>query len=233
LNSPAEQQYKNQILRSLPKTDLNRLARHLSPVTLKQGQSLSNDTRYGYFLEQGIASVVVILENGDTVEVGVVGIDGVVGLPILLGTPQPPGRTFIQIAGSGFQIKAQVLKEEFDRPGELRSLIHKYLQAFFVQSAQTAACNRLHGIEERLARWLSSCSDRVEGNELRLTHGFLSQMLGAPRTTVTAAAGLLQRAGMIGYSRGRVTILDRAELEKTACECYRVVRDEFKRLKLL
>lgn len=180
-----------------------------------------------------MASVVVTVANGDTVEVGVVGIDGVVGVPILLGTGSSPGRTFIQIAGSGFRINAKVLKEEFERPGELRRHLQRYLQAYFVQTAQTAACNRLHRIEERLARWLLTCHDRMDSDLLRLTHDFLGQMLGAPRTTVTLAARLLHQAGLIDYSRGLVTILDRAELEKTACECYPIVRDEFRRLGLL
>ncbi len=180
-----------------------------------------------------MASVVVTVNNGDTVEVGVIGVDGVVGIPILLGTGGTPGRTFVQIAGSGFRIPAKTLKEEFERDGHLRRHLQRYLQAYFVQTAQTAACNRLHGIEERLARWLLTCHDRIKAAELRLTHDFLSQMLGAPRTTVTLAAGLLQRAGMIRYLRGTVTIQNRAGLESTACECYPVVRDEFRRLKLL
>jgi CRP-like cAMP-binding protein len=111
--------------------------------------------------------------------------------------------------------------------------MHRYIQAFLVQSAQTAACNRLHNIEERLARWLLSCRDRIQSDEMRLTHDFLGQMLGAPRTTVTLAAGLLHKAGFIDYSRGVVTMLDRAGLEGSACECYRTVRDEYRRLRLL
>ncbi len=146
-----------------------------------------------------------------------------VGIPILLGAKVTAGRTFIQIAGAGFRIPALQLKEEFDRSGEFQQRVHLYMQAFFVQSAQTAACNRLHNIEERLARWLLSCRDRMETDQLHLTHDFLGQMLGAPRTTVTLAAGLLHKAGMIHYSRGVVTIQDRRDLEDTACECYRVV----------
>ncbi len=146
---------------------------------------------------------------------------------------EAPGRTFIQIAGSGFRIKADILKQEFERAGALRRHLQKYLQAFMVQTAQTAACNRMHNIEERLARWLLSCRDREDSDQLRLTHDFLGQMLGAPRTTVTLAAGLLHRAGMIDYSRGVVTVKDRSALEEAACECYPIVRDEFKRLSLL
>lgn len=226
--------YKNRILAALPKAEINRLAPHLSPVTLKQQLTLlDGKATHGYFLEEGIASVVVTVGKRDTVEVGIIGIDGIVGLPILLGTEGSPGRTFIQIEGSGFRIKAETLRREFERPGKLRQYLQRYMQAFFVQTAQTAACNRLHGIEERLARWLSACRDRTETDQLRLTHDFLGQMLGAPRTTVTLAAGLLHRAGLIDYKRGAVTVRNREGLEQTACECYRIVRDEFKRLALL
>ena len=194
---------------------------------------LDGESNYGYFLESGIASVVASVENGDTVEVGIIGVDGVVGIPILLGTGGGPGRTFMQIGGAGHRIEAKILKEEFERSSELRRCLLRYMQAYMSQTAQTAACNRLHGIEERLARWLSSCRDRMELDQLHLTHEFLGQMLGSPRTTVTLAAGLLQRAGLIRYSRGVVTVQNRAELENAACECYGIVRDEYERLKLL
>ena len=225
--------YKNRILSALPKTEIQSLERHLTPVTLKQNTALlDGNTAHGYFLEDGIASVVVTLQSGATVEVGIVGVDGVVGVPILLGVEGTPGRTFIQIEGSGFRINAQDLKTEFERLDGLRQHLQRYVQGFIVQNAQTAAC-KLHNIEERLARWLLSCRDRMETDELRLTHDFLGEMLGSPRTTVTLAAGLLHKAGMIDYSRGIVTIADRAALEDAACECYRVVRDEFRRLSLL
>jgi CRP-like cAMP-binding protein len=229
MNQP-QQTYKNRILAALPKAEINRLAPYLSSVTLKQHETLlDGKSTYGYFLEQGIASVVVTVGNRNTVEVGIIGIDGIVGLPILLGTEGSPGRTFIQIAGSGFRIKAKTLRREFERPCKLRQHLQRYMQAFFVQTAQTAACNRLHGIEERLARWLSACRDRTESDELLLTHDFLSQMLGAPRTTVTLAAGLLHRKGLIDYNRGVVIIRHREALGRTACECYRIVRNEFTR----
>ncbi len=233
MNLP-KQPYRNRVLAVLPKAEINRLTPHLSLVTLEQEETLlDGKTSHAYFVEDGIASVVVTVKDGSTVEVGIIGIDGVVGLPILLGTGPAPGRTFVQIAGSAYRIKAEVLKDEFDRPGELRRILQKYMQAYMVQAAQTAACNRLHNIEERLARWLLSCRDRMETDQLRLTHDFLGQMLGAPRTTVTLAAGLLHRAGLIDYSRGVVTISDRPKMEETACECYRIVRDEFRRLSLL
>lgn len=203
-------------------------------MTLKQEQTLSDGgAKYGYFLEQGLASVVATIENGTTVEIGIIGVDGVVGIPVLLGADFAPGRTFIQIEGAGFRIPATILKEEFERTGNLRTHLQKYIQAFLVQTAQTAVCNRLHNIEERLSRWLLTCRDRMESDELKLTHDFLGQMLGAPRTTVTLAAGLLHRAQFIDYSRGIVTIQNRKGLEETTCECYRTVRHEFERLGLL
>ncbi len=235
MNPPNQQQaYRNRVLAALPRTEINRLKPHLSPVRLVQEDTLlDGKAPYAYFVEEGIASVVVTVENGSTVEVGIIGIDGVVGLPILLGAAGSPGRTFVQIAGSAFRIEAARLKQEFERPGELRNRLQKYMQAFMVQAAQTAACNRLHNIEERLARWLLSCRDRMESDKLHLTHDFLGQMLGAPRTTVTLAAGLLHRAGLIDYTRGVVTVQNRVELEAAACECYRIVRNEFRRLYLL
>jgi CRP-like cAMP-binding protein len=233
MNSPT-QPYKNRVLASLPEAEIKRLIPHLSPVVLEQEKTLlDGEAKHGYFLEQGIASVVVTLADGDTVEVGVIGCDGVVGLPILFGTDGAPGRTFIQIAGSGFSINADMLKKEFERSSELRRYLQRYMHAFMVQSAQTAACNRKHNIEERLARWLLTCRDRLETDDLHLTHDFLGQMLGAPRSTVTLAAGLLQRAGLINYSRGVVTVHDRVGLENVACECYRTVRNEYQRLSLL
>ncbi len=226
--------YKNRILASLPKAEAIRLAKQLEPVTLNQGHSLlDGKATHAYFLDDGMASVVLGLASGDSIEVGVIGNEGVVGLPILLGTGTIPGRTFMQIAGSGYRIKAECLKEEFERGGELKNFLLKHMHGLMVQSAQTAACNRMHTIEERLARWLLTCHDRVEADQLLLTHDFLSQMLGSPRTTVTLAAGSLQRTNLIGYSRGKVTIRNRAGLEKIACECYRTVRDEFRRLGLL
>ena len=229
-----KQQYKNLVLATLSKSDLDTLTPHLSPVTLNlHEQLLDGRADYAYFLESGLASVVLSMEDGSTVEVGVIGRDGVVGLPILLGAERIPGRTFIQVDGSGFRIKAQHLKEQFERPGKLRDHLQKYLLANLVQSAQNAACNRLHKIAERLARWLLTCHDRVQSDRMPLTHEFLGQMLGAPRTTVTLAARMLHQAGLIDYTRGHVTIKDRDGLEEAACECYRIVRYEFRSLGLL
>ncbi|MGC1648669.1 MAG: Crp/Fnr family transcriptional regulator [Candidatus Sulfotelmatobacter sp.] len=226
--------YKNRVLASLPKAELESLAPHLTPLDLPQEKILlDGKAPSAYFLEDGIASAVVSVADGGTVEVGVIGIDGVVGLPILLGTGHSPVLTFMQIAGSGFSIDAEKLKTAFEQNGDLRRHLQKYIQGFMVQTSQTAACNRLHNIEERLARWLLSCRDRMSSDRLALTQDFLGQMLGSPRTTVTLAVGLLERAGMIDHARGVVTVRDRAALEGAACECYRTVRDEYSRLGLL
>ncbi len=232
--NPTGVKFQNRILASLSREQLSRLAPHFTAMDLVQGHTLlQGNATHGYFLEAGIASVVIVLASGETVEVGVVGLEGVVGLPILYGSDSTPGRVFMQIGGSGYRIPATQLKQEFDKAGELRVILQKYMQAFLVQSSQTAACNRLHNIEERLSRWLLTCRDRMAIDELRLTQEFLGQMLGAPRTTVTLAAGLLQRAGLIHHGRGVVTIQNRSGLEKKACECYRVVRNEYQRLGLL
>ena len=233
MNPPAKV-YKNRVLAALPKAEIDRLKPHLSPVTLKvRTPLLDGHADHAYFMEEGLASVVLTLAGGETVEVGIIGIDGVVGLPIILGAGTVPGETLIQVEGSGFSIDAQRLKDEFERDGQLRSHLQKYVQAYLIQSAQNAACNRLHTISERLARWILTCYDRVQSDRMPLTHEFLGQMLGSPRTTVTLAAGMLHEAGLIDYSRGHVTIKNRKKLERVACECYRTVRDEFKRLGLL
>jgi len=232
--NPRAPRFRNRILGSLSAGELSRLSPHLVPAALPQNKILlDGQASAAYFVEEGIASVVVTLEEGDTVEVGVIGNDGVVGIPTLLGVENGTTRTFMQIQGSGYSIKPNILREEFERPGELRQQLQKYMQAFMVQTAQTAACNRVHGIEERLARWLLTCRDRMPSDQLQLTQTFLAQMLGAPRTTVTLAAGILERAGLINHSRGVVIIRNREELENTACECYRTVRDEYKRFRLL
>lgn len=225
--------YHNRVLSSLPKREIDRLALHLSPLQFKQNDSLADaDERepYAYFLEEGMASIVTTLTNGSTVEVGVVGQDGVVGIPAVLGTRSIPLRTFIQIAGSGFRIKAERLKEAFERPGKLRAYLQRYLQAQFVQVAQSSACNRFHPAEQRLARWILTCQDKTGSDYLPLKHEFLGQMLGTTRSTVTLAAVLLQEDGLIGYARGKITVRNRAGLERAACECYRIVRNESRRL---
>jgi CRP-like cAMP-binding protein len=225
--------YKNLILASLPKAEIARLALYLSPLTLELGKTLvepGEEITHAYFLESGLASEVVAMADGNTVETGITGNDGVVGIPILLGTNSMPSRIFMQIAGCGYRIAAHRLAEAYERPGMLRKLINRYFQAHLTQTSQTAACNRLHDIEERLARCLLICHDLMESDTIALTHEFLGDMLGTPRTTVTLAAGHLQKLELVDYSRGKVRIRNRQGLEKAACECYQIVRDEFERL---
>lgn len=234
---PVSPPYKNRVLASLPEVEMKRLAPHLSPVTLKINQTLHDPGQMVdtvYFLEEGMCSMVVTMENGNTVEVGITGRDGFVGLPAVLGTGHSPNRSFMQIPGHGFSVKAKVLQEQTaDGSNELRLRLQRSVQALLVQTAQTAACNRVHELEERLARWLLMCQDRVQNGHLPITQEFLAMMLGTRRTTVTVAAGMLHKAGLIEYSPGHVTIQNRERLEHAACECYRIIREEYVRLGLL
>jgi CRP-like cAMP-binding protein len=203
----------------------------------KRDQSLHNpgqtvDTVY--FLEDGVCSIVVTMENGSTVEVGIIGRDGFVGLPALLGTGHSSNRSFIQIPGHGHSIKAKVLEEHSQNgSGQLRSVLQRAVQGLFAQTSQNVACNRVHEIEERLARWLLMCRNRLQVDDMPVTHEFLAMMLGTRRSSLTLAAGLLQKAGFIEYARGHVKIKNRDGLEAAACECYAIVNDEYLRLGLL
>jgi len=229
-------EYKNLILSCLPRAEIARLRPNLEPLLLPQNKDLSlpgEKVLYGYFLEEGMASIVVTMRNGVSVEVGILGHEGLVGLPILFGTGHIPTHTFMQISGSGFRIRAQALKAEFDRPGAFRAQCGRYFQSQLVQVSNSAACNRVHNIEERLARWLLLCQDKTALKRLPLTHEFLAQMLGTGRATVSLAAGILQRSKLIVYSRGKVDILDRKGLESAACECYEAVSAEDARLSSL
>ena len=229
-------EYKNQILSGLPKAEIARLRPNLEALFLPQNKDLSlpgEKALHGYFLEEGMASIVVTMRNGVSVEVGLVGREGLVGLPILFGTGHITTHTFMQIPGSGFRIRAQALKAEFDRPGTFRTLCGRYFQSYLVQVSSSAACNRLHTIEQRLARWLLLCQDRTALSRLPLTHEFLAQMLGTGRASVSLAAETLQRAKLIVYSRGKLDVVDRKGLEGAACECYQNIRAEDTRLGLL
>ena len=228
--------YKNSLLASLPALEIERLKPHFLPVTLSVNQTLHDagekvDTVY--FLEDGICSIVAEMESGSTIEVGIIGRDGFVGMAAVLDAGRATNRSYMQIPGYGFSIKAKVLRARCDESAELRSSLLRGVQSLLVQTSQTAACNRVHELEERLARWLLMCHDRIQADFLPITHEFLGMMLGTRRTSVTVAAGMLQKAGLIAYSRGHVTIEDRDGLKDVACECYQVVQDEYARLGLL
>jgi len=226
----------NKILAGLSPPELRDLEPHLVRMDLPRGFVLhgsGSPVAYAFFLEEGLASIVVNLSNGNTVEVGVVGREGMTGLPILLESNSMPQQAFMQIAGSGYRLRAPVLRQALQRYPRLRSLLLGYLHLHLVQASQTAACNRLHEVEERMARWLLICQDRLNGQEIHLTHEFLAQMLGTRRSSVTIAAGVLHRDGLIDYRRGRVQIRDREGLKQASCECYQVVHAEQERLGLL
>jgi len=224
---------KNRLLAALPAEVYQRLLPHLQVVDLPLEQVIhgyNEPTEYIYFPQQGIVSLVSIMANGATVEVGLVGKEGMVGMQALLGGNTMPNQAFAQIPGQATRIRTEHLQVEFDRGGALQKLLLRYVQALYTQVSQTAACNRLHMVEARLARWLLLVRYSLESDEIPLTQEYISQMLGTRRAGVTEAASDLQKAGLIRYRRGRITILDPADLEAVACECYQVVRDEFDRL---
>lgn len=222
----------NLILAALPHDDFARLRPHLITVNLKQKHPVwqpNQPFQEIYFPLDAVVSVLAVAEGG-LVEVATIGKEGVVGLPAFLGAETSPGMAFCQVPGRSERLAIKVFLREAHREGALRRQLHLYTQGFMVQVAQSTVCNRLHSAEQRLARWLLSVADRVGRVEFPLTHEFMAQMLGVRRATVTETAGSLQHARLIRYSRGTITIRNRAGLERTACECYRIVRDEFDRL---
>ncbi len=226
-------QSENRLLAALSTEEYQSLEPHLQLVELRQAQILYQPhevMEYAYFLTQGIVSIVILLDNGSVVEAALLGNEGMVGLAVCWGGNMANHQAIMQISGLAMRIKATELKVEFDKGGMLQSQLLRFSQAIFTYSSQSTACNRLHTLEERLARWLLTVQDRVSSKELRLTQEFLSHMLGVRRSGVTVAANTLQQAGMIAYSRGQITIINRENLEATACECYRVVKEEYKRL---
>jgi CRP-like cAMP-binding protein len=224
---------RNRILSALPLSEYERLSRHLTEISLPLGQIIyppEARIKYVYFVTSGVISLVANLKDGGTVEVGVVGNEGMVGLSVVLGDDISPNLAIVQMAGVAMRMKADVLKEELKRDGQLRALLLRSTLVMIKQISQTAACNRSHTVSKRLARWLLMCHDRVAGDELGLTQEFISQMLGIRRSGVSEAAILLQTRDLISYSRGRISILNRKGLERFACECYGIVRVESDRL---
>jgi CRP-like cAMP-binding protein len=183
-----------------------------------------------YFPEDGVGSLLTRLDDGVETEVATVGREGMVGLPVFFGVESVPGRAIWQVPGEALVLQAKVLRSETRQSEALNDALRSYAQGLFTQISQSASCNRRHEIKQRCSRWLLMTHDRVNGDEFELTHEFLSKMLGVRRAGVSVAAGLLQKAGLIKYSRGRITIIDREGLEATSCECYRIVREEFDRL---
>jgi CRP-like cAMP-binding protein len=183
-----------------------------------------------YFPTTAIVSLLRVMENGASGEIAVVGNEGVVGIALFMGGGSTPNRAVVQSAGSGFRLKAKIMKDEFDKAGSVMHLFLRYTQALITQMAQTAVCNRHHSLDQQLCRWLLLSLDRLQGNELVMTQELIANMLGVRREGVTEAALELQQAGLIRYARGHITILDRQGLEKRSCECYAVVKKEYNRL---
>ena len=186
--------------------------------------------RHVYFPTTSIVSLMYVMEDGASAEIAIVGNEGILGISLFMGGDTTPSRAVVQGAGYGFRLKAQHLKDEFARFGPMLRLLLRYTQALITQMSQTAVCNRLHSVEQRLCRWLLLSQDRVKSDELPMTQEFISNMLGGRRESVTVAAGRLQSAGVIHYARGHIKILDRKRLEASACECYQIVKVELDRL---
>lgn len=223
----------NQLLSALPIEEYKLLLPNLELVSLTSRQIIyapDEPIKYVYFPNSGIISLVSITEDGRTVEAGMVGTEGMAGIPIFLGVEQIPSQAIAQVTGEAMRMKADVFKREVTPDTSLYKLLLRYTQALLNQISQSVACNCLHSIEKRCCRWLLMYQDRVGSNQFRLTQELLSQMLGVRRASVNEVATTLQKAELIRYSRGKITILNRQGLESVACECYDIVKKEFQRL---
>jgi CRP-like cAMP-binding protein len=223
----------NRLLGLLPPRDYARLRPHLQPIPLRYRQSLYRAHRpieFVYFIETGVGSPVNTMANGEASEVGTIGNEGLVGLPIVFGDDRAPTSVYVQVPGAGLRMKAALFKKELTRSASMRTVMLHYAHAFFNQVAQSAACNQFHSIDQRCCRWLLMTHDRMQSDDFLLTQEFLAMMLGVQRTGVTIAAGALQRAGLIRYRRGNVSIIYRCSLIRRSCECYGVSKKEFDRL---
>jgi CRP-like cAMP-binding protein len=224
---------QNHLLEALPASDYERLAPHLELISLKLGEVLYEPgvrLRYVYFPTTSIVSLLYVMEDGASAEIAIVGNEGILGISLFMGGETTPSRAVVQSAGYGYRLKAQLLKDEFQRFGPMLHLLLRYTQALITQMAQTAVCNRHHSVDQQLCRWLLLSLDRLASNELSMTQELIANMLGVRREGVTEAAGKLQEAGLISYRRGRITVLDRPGLEARSCECYEVVKKELDRL---
>jgi CRP-like cAMP-binding protein len=224
---------ENQILAALPDEDAGRLFPRLKLVELPLGMSLyeaGGSQRFIYFPTNSIVSLLHVLENGASAEIALVGNEGAIGLALFMGGETTPSEAIVQSAGVAYGLPRRVLKQEFGRHGELLHLLLRYTQSLITQMAQTAVCNRHHSVDQQLCRWLLLSLDRLRGNRLKMTQELIANMLGVRREGVTTAAGKLQKLGVIRYSRGQITVLDRPQLEALSCECYAVVKKETDRL---
>jgi CRP-like cAMP-binding protein len=232
-NVRREDVLKNYLLGALPEEDFKRLPPMLTPVTFALGDVLyesGEKLEHVYFPTTAIVSMLYIMENGSTAEIGVVGNDGLVGIALYMGGETTPSRAIVQSAGVAYRMKATDLLTEFRRGGMFQTLLLRFTMALLVQISQTAVCNRLHSVEQQLCRWLLLSHDRLESDKLVMTHDLISNMLGVRREGVTLAAKKLQKKKLITTIRGTMTILDRQGLEHAVCECYHVVNEEYNRL---
>jgi CRP-like cAMP-binding protein len=221
----SEVKYANTLLQSFDSELIARL--HLKSVAFKVGHEIEfpgNPIKHLFFLEEGMASMTTTFRDGSEVEVGMFGYESVIGVSALMGTKQSLNRVYTQIAGWGYRCKFEVAAAEFGRCGQFQRIALRYVQAQLVQSAQSTGCNAVHSHEQRLARWLLICADRVHSNQFKMSQEFLSHMLGSTRPTVTLAAGRLKKEKLITYKRAEITIVDRKGLKKRACECYGIIK---------
>ena len=233
LHRPAKAALTNRLLAALPPDIYDRLRPHLELTRLELGEPLyetGGKQPYVYFPTDAIVSLLYVMQNGASAEIAVVGNEGLVGIALFMGGETTPSRAVVQSAGHAFRLPSKRLKDEFKGGGPLQHLLLRYTQALLTQMAQTAVCNRHHSIEQQLCRWLLLSLDRLPTNVLVMTQELIANMLGVRREGVTDAAGKLQEAGLIRYSRGRITVIDRPKLEQRVCECYAVVTKEFARL---
>ncbi|MEH2356265.1 Crp/Fnr family transcriptional regulator [Nostoc sp.] len=227
------EQPANKLLAALPASDYERLAPHLKLVSLSNRQILHEPGEriaQVYFPNKAVVSIITTMEDGSTVEAGLVSNEGMVGIPVILGDNITTTTALVQVPDSAMKMDADILRSEFNRGTVLQNLLLRYVQGVYTQIAQGSACNRLHKLERRLARWLLTVSDRLESEKFPLTQEFIAQMLGVRRAGVTEAANILSEAGIITYHRGQINILNRETLEKTSCECYQIIEDEYVRL---
>jgi CRP-like cAMP-binding protein len=224
---------QNHLLAALPTAEFERLAAHLELVPMRLGDTLyepGGQLQHVYFPTTAIVSLLYVMESGASAEIAGVGNEGILGISLFMGGDTTPSSAVVQTAGHGYRLPGRLLKDEFNRGGLMQSLLLRYTQALLTQMCQTAACNRHHAIDQQLCRWLLLTLDRLPSNELVMTQELVASALGVRREGITEAAGKLQRAGVIRYRRGHISVLDRSGLEAGACECYAVVKKELDRL---